>query len=105
MPIWHFATRVPRDPSPPAAQGSDVPPTTEMVKAFFPLMYSTVPMSGGRLVRLEVPHQTATAFGVEVPEASASGVVLADVLVGDDGIARAVRFVRPVITVEKERQR
>ena len=71
---------------------------TELVTAFFPLDYSTVPVSGERLVRLQVSGDTVRAFGVQLPAASkgaASDDILADVIVGDDGLARAVRFVRP----------
>jgi hypothetical protein len=71
---------------------------SELVTAFYPLEYSTVPISGGRLVRMEVPPSALEAFGLseatEVRDRTASNRLLADVLVGDDGLARAVRFVR-----------
>jgi hypothetical protein len=47
---------------------------------------------------MEVPRASLAQFGL----ASAhdvdrmTGTVIADVLVGDDGLARAVRFVRPI---------
>ena len=47
---------------------------------------------------MEVPLASLAQFGL----ASAhdmdrtTGTVIADVLVGDDGLARAVRFVRPI---------
>lgn len=108
LPIWHLATHDIHAPSSSAPQGAGVPSEGEMATAFFPLEYSAVPMSGGRLVRLEVPREAVTAFGLEVSEAtggSASDIVLADVIVGDDGLARAVRFVRPVRReARKERQ-
>ena len=98
VPIWHLATHDIGAP-PSASQRLPTLPTKEMVTAFFPLSYSDVPMSGGRLVRLEVPRQAALAFGVDASEptpGSGASTVLADILVGDDGLARAVRFVRPV---------
>lgn len=71
----------------------------ELVTAFYPLEYSAVPMTGGRLIRMEVSPSALAAFGVsettELPERSAPTKLLADVLVGEDGLARAVRFVRP----------
>jgi len=97
-PIWHLATHDIR-PLPSASRPLPTLPAKEMVTAFFPLSYSNVPMSGGRLVRLEVPRQAALAFGVDASEpapGSSASTVLADVLVGDDGLARAVRFVRPI---------
>jgi hypothetical protein len=59
----------------------------------------------GRLVRLEVPRESTLLFGVELPASSqpaGDGFVLADVLVGDDGLARAVRFVRPIANVRRQ---
>jgi hypothetical protein len=107
MPIWRLAKWNSR-PALSVAQSRPVPVDGEMATAFFPLMYSTVPMSGGRLVRLEVPRATLRAYGLDgsEPAGSASKNVLADVLVGDDGLARAVRFVRPMTReVQRERQR
>jgi hypothetical protein len=69
----------------------------EMYTAVFPLPYSTVPMTGGRVVRLAVRPETLARFGLEEHRADdvpSSQVVFADVIVGDDGLARAVRFVR-----------
>ena len=107
-PFWYVTTADRRIRSSSASQNVPTHGVGEMATAFFPLMYSTVPVSGGRLVRLEVPQQRAAAFGVEIAEVagdSAASVVLADVLVGDDGVARAVRFVRPLTRpVSKERQ-
>lgn len=70
----------------------------EIAKDFLPLTYSTVPMTSGEIIRFEVPATALDAFGIEPGESqngSRPGTVLADVLVGDDGLARAVRFVRP----------
>jgi hypothetical protein len=70
----------------------------ETTTAFFPLFYSSVPISGGRLVRMEVPQSAPARFGVIAAQTSGAspGMVIADVLVGDDGLARAVRFVHMV---------
>lgn len=69
----------------------------EVMTDFLPLPYSGVPTSTARIVRLEVPRRALDSFGlgsVGIAEGRSSDVVLADVLVGDDGLARAVRFVR-----------
>jgi len=60
-----------------------------------PLTYSGVPISGGQVVRLEVPRTALAAFGLtaDAQTAPSTDTVLADVVVGDDGLARAVRFV------------
>jgi hypothetical protein len=71
--------------------------TRELVTEFFPLTYSNVPARGGYVVRMQVPRSAlasfgATAFASDTPSAD----VLADVVIGNDGLARAVRFVQVV---------
>lgn len=75
--------------------------TGEVASDVFPLRYSNVPVTSGQTVRLELPQATLASFGLEADDASAT--VLADVLVGQDGLARAVRFVRPAINVKGEK--
>jgi hypothetical protein len=81
----------------------------EVTTAFLPLAYSGVPIVNGHVVRMEVPRASLVSFGLVPADAAedgpgaSSGTVLADVVVGDDGLARAVRFVRR--SVRKETQR
>jgi hypothetical protein len=49
---------------------------------------------GGQLVRIELPRSALMRFGLPVNTDRARERVKADVLVGADGIARAIRFVR-----------
>jgi len=65
------------------------------------LTFSNVPLTGGQLVRLEVSRAALASFGLLPADSldARPGTVLADVLVGEDGLARAVRFVRPESTV------
>jgi hypothetical protein len=99
----------------PGRQGAVLPAGDSSVQAerpivvasdFFPLAYSNVPITDGRIVRLEVPRSAASAFGldpVDLVSARHHDAVLADVVVGVDGLARAVRFVRPgVDDLQKE---
>ena len=68
----------------------------EATTEFFPLFYSSVPAARTTLVRLELPRASLARFGLfpaDVLERT-SGSVLADVLIGEDGLARAIRFVR-----------
>lgn len=74
---------------------------------FFPLYYSNVPATDVRLVRLEVPRGALASFGLESgepPVTDAAATVLADVAVGADGLARAIRFVWPPSDVRREEQ-
>jgi len=75
---------------------------SEIKSDFLPLPYSSVPTPSVRMVRLEVPRQALASFGLVSGDVigavsdSGTATVTADVLVGDDGLARAVRFVRPI---------
>jgi hypothetical protein len=68
---------------------------------FFPLSYSDdqKPVESGEVVRVQVirvqmPRQALIAFGLPVNIERADVPVKADLLVGEDGLARAIRFVR-----------
>ena len=68
----------------------------EVVTDFVPLLYAGVPVRNTQLIRLEVSRSALSSMGLasfDVPGSHASPTVLADVMVGDDGLARAVRFV------------
>ena len=94
VPAWRMLAR------PPAT----APSAREVTTEFMPLLYSSVPASHVQMVRLVVPRAALASFGLAPLEAldrASTGTVLADVLVGDDGLARAVRFVRPAADQEQ----
>jgi hypothetical protein len=51
------------------------------------------PIESGHIVRVEVPTAMLPAYGIDVAPDSGAGMVEADVLVGQDGQPRAIRFV------------
>ena len=51
------------------------------------------PFESGSLMRVELPVSTLPSLGLEPPQ-SAGSVVEADIVVGQDGFARAVRLVQ-----------
>jgi hypothetical protein len=67
------------------------------VTDFVPLTYAgwTAGAPDARLVRVRLPATALLYFGL--PAAAGSDAVEADVLLGGDGLAHAVRFVRPVL--------
>jgi hypothetical protein len=78
----------------------------EVATEFLPLVYGSVPATNMHMVRLAVPRAALASFGLtplESLDRASTGTVLADVLVGDDGLARAVRFVRPAADQEHQR--
>ena len=89
MPVWQLSTQPQIETSPSVSN-------TEVATRFFPLIYSDVPVTNGSIVRVEVSAAAVAALGVEpvTTNGSQRDVVLADVIVGEDGLARAVRFVR-----------
>jgi hypothetical protein len=69
----------------------------EVTTDFLPLVDGNMPFTDGQLVRIEVPRTTLQGFGLVLDSADlANAALLADVVVGEDGVARAVRFVRAV---------
>jgi hypothetical protein len=93
VPTWRSWQSAANQP-----QQADAPVITrELVTEFFPLTYSNVPARGGYVVRMQVPRGALASFGAAAftPD-TASPNVLADVVIGDDGLARAVRFVRVI---------
>jgi hypothetical protein len=80
---------------------------TEVATAFYPLAYGAVPVTQGNIVRVAVSAAAVAALGVETIGVSTSStdVLLADVVVGEDGLARAVRFVRTQARGSAQEQR
>jgi hypothetical protein len=65
----------------------------EMVTEFFPLLDVAPPFERGELLRVTVPASTMRKVGLPVNEDRLGDRVYADVLVGQEGLARAIRFV------------
>ena len=99
VPAWR--TLQSRPGLPVAADGAVV--TRELVTEFFPLRYSNVPARGGYVVRMQVPRTALASFGATAPAGISNDPnILADVVVGDDGLARAVRFVQVIHEGQQE---
>jgi hypothetical protein len=94
LPVWQLTTEpsIEQSSFPVAAPNGDA----EVATAFFPLAYGAVPVTHGNIVRVAVSPAAVAALGVEPMgvNTSSTDVLLADVVVGEDGLARAVRFVR-----------
>jgi hypothetical protein len=68
--------------------------TEEIVTEFFPLMDPAPPFERGQLLRVELPASAMQMVGLPVREEHLSDPVEADVLVGEEGLPRAIRFVK-----------
>jgi len=71
-------------------------PAVEVTTEFIPIGYSNAAnvQEGGQVVRLEMPRYAMARFGVPINEERYAEMVKADVWVGADGLARAIRFVQ-----------
>jgi hypothetical protein len=69
---------------------------SEIATDFMPVTYGGVAnlADGGRMVRVELPRSAMASFGLPVNMDRANERVKADVLLGVDGLAHAIRFVR-----------
>ena len=68
----------------------------EIATDFMPLTYdgSFSQLDDGQVVRVELPRSALHSFGLPVNAERGGERVKADVLLGHDGVARAIRFVR-----------
>jgi hypothetical protein len=69
---------------------------SEDMTDFFPLRYGEAqkPMESGELIRVQMPRLALVRLGFPVNVERADAPVKADLLVGEDGLAHAIRFVR-----------
>jgi hypothetical protein len=66
----------------------------EIVTDFFPLIEAPPPLDHGELFRVTVSAAAMRTVGLPVPEDRLTDRVQADVLVSEDGLATAIRFVK-----------
>ncbi len=86
-----LAPAMPPPPVKPIAPRQAEP--QEIATGFFPLMDNPPPFERGLLVRMTVPASAMRTVGLPVGDDHLSDLVQADVLVGQDDLARAIRFV------------
>jgi hypothetical protein len=67
----------------------------EFVTPFFPVMQGgeLIPLDGGQFVRIRMPRSNLIPLGIPIDQGRASETIKADVLLSNDGLARAIRLV------------
>jgi hypothetical protein len=70
------------------------PEPHEVVTDFFPLMNPAPSFGRGQMLRVQLPAAAMQTVGLPVWEEHLDDLVQADVLVGEEGMPRAIRFVR-----------
>lgn len=90
-------TDKPRKVPSPTVAGNQIA-KNEVVTDYIPLTYinDSTAFDSGSVVRVQVPRSTLVSMGLPMNADSSSALVKADVVVGDDGVARAIRFVHDV---------
>jgi hypothetical protein len=83
-------------PSRPPRSDNGAGEQVEIATDFIPLMNREIlaQMDGGQVMRVELPRSALMSFGLPMDMERASERIKADVVVGNDGLARAIRFVR-----------
>ncbi|MDQ1560452.1 MAG: hypothetical protein QOD32_3512 [Pyrinomonadaceae bacterium] len=79
------------------AGGASKPNETESVTEFISLVAgapAATPLESGQLVRVQLPRAALASLGLPLNAERDNEPVKADVLLGNDGLARAIRFVR-----------
>lgn len=71
-------------------------PASEIATSFIPLAggRNFAPAESLQMMRVELPRSALVSFGLPMNVERADQRIKADVLVGNDGVARAIRFVR-----------
>jgi hypothetical protein len=87
-PVMPKAVRIKKSPA------REEQTTTEIVTDFFPLMDPAPPFDHGEILRVQLPATAMRAVGLPVSEDHLADQVQADVLVGEEGLPRAIRFVK-----------
>jgi hypothetical protein len=69
-------------------------PADEVTTRFYPLFEEgeMVPLESGMIVRVEAPVSALITFGLPITAENIARPVQADILLGQDGLARAIRF-------------
>ena len=89
-PVVAVAAPTPRK----AARKIARPQAREVVTDFFPLMDPAPPFERGQMLRVQLPAAAMRTVGLPVREDHLADPIQADVLVGEEGMPRAIRFVR-----------
>lgn len=74
---------------------ADAAQPREIVTEFFPLIQGSelIPLEGGQIVRVRMPRANLIPLGIQFNQERANEIIQADVLLSNDGLARAMRLV------------
>ncbi|MGH9836975.1 MAG: anti-sigma factor family protein [Blastocatellia bacterium] len=83
---WKRQPRLPR--------AGDAEPR-EIVTQFFPVIQGSelIPLESGQIIRVRMPRSNLISLGIPYSQERADETIQADVLVSNDGLARAIRLV------------
>lgn len=96
MPVQSITPRINASRRARAPDAANNASDAEIATDFLPLSDEGggAPLDSGRVVRVELPRSALVSMGLPVNMERTGESVKADVLLGEDGVARAIRFVR-----------
>ena len=97
QPVRQLPARAKRRKAPRPVSTAPAPePQPEVATDFYPVPYTEPlrPTQRADIYRVQVPRATMAAFGIPVIGGRLDSQITADVIVGEDGVTRAVRFIR-----------
>ncbi len=65
----------------------------ESVTEFYPLTWQDESLEGGQMIRVQVSRSALMVYGIPFNPEREDEQIMADVIIGDDGLARAIRFI------------
>jgi len=82
--------------APPKVEPAALERPSQASSGFVPLFYGGDPqlLEAGQVWRVEMPRGALQSVGMPVVEESRAGLIQVDILLGEDGIARAIRLVQ-----------
>ncbi len=81
----------------PSSRSERTVPSRQPDIEFYPITYTgdlNDTVRGGRVVRVEMSRASLFAMGINVPLENGAEVLKADLLIGPDGVTRAVRLAK-----------
>jgi hypothetical protein len=74
---------------------AEVSQPREIVTQFIPVIQGSewIPLEGAQIVRVRMPRSNLIPLGININQERAGEAIQADVLVSNDGLARAIRLV------------
>jgi len=79
--------------------------TKAVSSEFIPLLHGEIPSNSVQVVRVKLPRSSLLEFGLPVNWERADEMIDAEVIVGDEGLPHAIRFIQPSKEINPEEEK